>query len=453
MTMKKSGKKLRKKLCMLAAFTVMLSVPTFYHESPVLYAHSGRTDAQGGHHDYKNKSGLGSYHYHCGGYPAHLHENGVCPYTGSGSSSAAESSSPVQSEPKHYITVNEYPSSLYQGESGRIDYSSSEDSTCTVTSSDSSVVKVTSDNTVQAVGIGTADITIASTDAEKTVTITVKEVMAEDLQVELAETVQVGDTTKISTTVLPDNTTNKSITYTSSDNNVATVSEHGVVKGIAVGNATISVSTSNGISREASITVYQVEPQKIQCEDNIKLIVGDKQKLKINVLPEDAKEKDYQVLVDNEEIVSYAKGKINAKKEGETDLHIVTWNEITKDIHVKVDVVAVEDIKVSDSTEYIVGNIIDDKRKIQLEAKVIPEDATYQEVTWESSNPDIVEVKHNDFVIKGTGTVKLKCTAHGGISKEIEIGVANGKVVGFFTPIYVCVGVVLAVVLIRKKSR
>lgn len=45
-------------------------------------AHQGRTDANGGHHDYKNKSGLGSYHYHCGGNPAHLHPNGVCPYAG-----------------------------------------------------------------------------------------------------------------------------------------------------------------------------------------------------------------------------------------------------------------------------------------------------------------------------------------------------------------------------------
>lgn len=43
------------------------------------FAHSGGTDAQGGHHDYKNVSGLGSYHYHHG-YPAHLHPNGVCPY-------------------------------------------------------------------------------------------------------------------------------------------------------------------------------------------------------------------------------------------------------------------------------------------------------------------------------------------------------------------------------------
>ena len=46
----------------------------------ILYAHSGRTDANGGHRDNNNKSGLGSYHYHCGGHPAHLHTNGACPY-------------------------------------------------------------------------------------------------------------------------------------------------------------------------------------------------------------------------------------------------------------------------------------------------------------------------------------------------------------------------------------
>ena len=37
------------------------------------FAHGGRTDSSGGHKDNKNKSGLGGYHYHCGGYPAHLH--------------------------------------------------------------------------------------------------------------------------------------------------------------------------------------------------------------------------------------------------------------------------------------------------------------------------------------------------------------------------------------------
>lgn len=59
--------------------------------SPVM-AHSGRTDSSGGHRDNKNKSGLGYYHYHCGGHPAHLHENGVCPYKSGSSSSKSNTS-------------------------------------------------------------------------------------------------------------------------------------------------------------------------------------------------------------------------------------------------------------------------------------------------------------------------------------------------------------------------
>lgn len=78
-------KKVIKKLFVALAISLVIcgAIPedTF---NPVLNveAHSGRTDSRGGHHDYKNKSGLGSYHYHHG-YPAHLHKNGVCPYSSS----------------------------------------------------------------------------------------------------------------------------------------------------------------------------------------------------------------------------------------------------------------------------------------------------------------------------------------------------------------------------------
>ena len=56
-------------------------------------AHSGRTDSSGGHKDNKNKSGLGSYHYHCSGNPAHLHKDGVCPYDTSSINNTTKSSS------------------------------------------------------------------------------------------------------------------------------------------------------------------------------------------------------------------------------------------------------------------------------------------------------------------------------------------------------------------------
>ena len=61
-------------------------------------AHSGRTDASGGHRDNKNASGLGSYHYHCGGHPAHLHPNGVCPYAGGGESTQTRAQTKTQTQ-------------------------------------------------------------------------------------------------------------------------------------------------------------------------------------------------------------------------------------------------------------------------------------------------------------------------------------------------------------------
>lgn len=56
------------------------------------YSHSGRTDANGGHH----RTATGTYHFHHG-YPEHYHDNGFCPYafddkTGSSSGGASISS-------------------------------------------------------------------------------------------------------------------------------------------------------------------------------------------------------------------------------------------------------------------------------------------------------------------------------------------------------------------------
>jgi hypothetical protein len=76
----------RKKALLLSALLLIVCI------GGIAFAHQGRTDANGGHRDNNNQSGLGWYHYHCDGYPAHLHTNGVCPY----SSNTNQSSSPVE---------------------------------------------------------------------------------------------------------------------------------------------------------------------------------------------------------------------------------------------------------------------------------------------------------------------------------------------------------------------
>lgn len=86
-------KYLKKILIMIMCLSLLLS----YNVS---FAHSGRTDSSGGHHDYNNISGLGYYHYHCGGHPAHLHPNGICPY----SSAAKTSISTTKKVSKYYTS-------------------------------------------------------------------------------------------------------------------------------------------------------------------------------------------------------------------------------------------------------------------------------------------------------------------------------------------------------------
>lgn len=66
--------------------------------------------------------------------------------------------------------------------------------------------------------------------------------------------VNVNGTTQLTATVAPSNATNKAVTWTSSNNNIATVDANGKVTGKAVGSATIQVTTTDG-KKTASCTV------------------------------------------------------------------------------------------------------------------------------------------------------------------------------------------------------
>jgi uncharacterized protein YjdB len=56
----------------------------------------------------------------------------------------------------------------------------------------------------------------------------------------------VGSTVQLKATVSPDNATNKKVTWSTSDEKIATVDDQGNVKGVAEGTATITVTTADG---------------------------------------------------------------------------------------------------------------------------------------------------------------------------------------------------------------
>lgn len=166
------------------------------------YGHSGRTDANGGHRDNQNKSGLGSYHYHCGGHPPHLHPNGVCPYSSKASSSKNKSTSSSKTRKK----------------------------------------KTTSNNT--------------STTKTKSSSIAVKEIKINE-DIEEFKDFEVGNSKVLSVDITPNNATDKKVKWTSSDEEIAEVTSTGEVIAKNPGIVTITAVSDNGKTSTLKINVNE----------------------------------------------------------------------------------------------------------------------------------------------------------------------------------------------------
>lgn len=156
-----------------------------------VYGHSGRTDSRGGHKDNQNKSGLGSYHYHCGGYPAHLHTNGVCPYSSSAQSSKSSTSSSSSSNIKQKtkepttivatnIKINESEINIKEGESKKLTATimpeNVTDKNVKWKSNDEDIATISSTGEIIAKKAGTVEITATSSNGKTdTIKINIKE--------------------------------------------------------------------------------------------------------------------------------------------------------------------------------------------------------------------------------------------------------------------------------------
>ncbi|MDE7389865.1 MAG: Ig-like domain-containing protein, partial [Lachnospiraceae bacterium] len=71
---------------------------------------------------------------------------------------------------------------------------------------------------------------------------------------------KIGETTTLKATVLPSDADNKAVTWSSSNDSIATVSSSGVVKAVGKGTATITVKTEDGgFTAECKVTVTEVE--------------------------------------------------------------------------------------------------------------------------------------------------------------------------------------------------
>lgn len=211
--------------------------------------------------------------------------------------------------------------------------------------------------------------------------------------------VEKGKTETINAIITPENATRKGITWTSSDTNVATVT-NGVVKGISAGTATITATTKDGnFTDTCEVTVMQNAVTGIRISEKlIDLGMGYKKQITATVMPDDATDKSVEWTSENPEIATVSdNGTITGKSYGRT---VVTATTTDGGYTAKC-VVRVKPIDVFDATgnnEFVSEN---------TDANTAFTGSANSAVISQTGASDGAEA-HKDFEVYDSGKVELE---------------------------------------------
>lgn len=238
---------------------------------------------------------------------------------------------------------------------------------------------------------------------------------------------EIGETALLRATVLPEDADNKYVRWESSNEKVTTV-ENGIVTCKGYGTAEISATTEDGgFTAVCKVTAERKEilPTSITLDKaDVTMNVGETTKLKADVWPTDADNKSVIWNSDNEDIAKVSSdGVVTAVKAGKTKVYATTQANNLKaecEITVLQPVTGIEMDKASISFTYI-------GETVQLTAKLLPKDASNQNVTWESSDTKVAIVSKGKVVCTGFGTAVIYAvSADGGFMATCIINATTG---------------------------
>ena len=149
-------------------------------------------------------------------------------------------------------------------------------------------------------------------------------------------TLEKGQNRSLIATVVPDNASDKTVTYISGNTSVASVDSNGLVKAVGQGNTTITAKTVNGIEKSIPIKVV-VKPTKISLNISSSTIYfGDSLTLTATLSPSDVTEKTITWASSNVTVATVSGGVVKAKGAGKATITAKTVNGLTAKCEVSV---------------------------------------------------------------------------------------------------------------------
>ena len=306
-------------------------------------------------------------------------------------------------------------------------------------SSDNQVASVSESGEVFAVKPGKAVIKARArdNDIEGSCTVTVIKKIIAVASVSLdKETLELteGGSYSFTATVLPEDADDKSLTWDSSDKEVATVDKNGVVTAVKPGKSTITATSVFDSKKKASCELTVVEKlipvESITLDkESFSLTVGQNYTLSATVLPDNASDKSLTWESSDTDVAVVTAGKVVGAGVGTAVITAksVSDPDITASCTVKVesDVVAVTGITLEPAAATVEVN-----KTLALTASVVPDNATNPKIRWEVSPAGIVSVDAGGIItgIK-TGTATVTATTQdGGFFKTCAVTVIDNPI-------------------------
>lgn len=231
-----------------------------------------------------------------------------------------------------------------------------------------------------------------------------------ELAAEYSE-IEVGKTMQITSKVSPYNATDKTLVWTSSNPEIISVAQDGIITALSQGTATITATAVGGEFETIEITAKtEIMAQSIFIIKNaLELKRGTSATLQFEILPTNTTNTIVTWQSSNPDIVSVDEnGRIVAKALGNAKITATTSNGKTATCYVTVPVIEPVRFNITIDYQKLLTAKVGDS--FQIQCSYYPSDVTFS-VIWSSSNENIVSVTQTGRItINSSGSAVITAT-------------------------------------------